>query len=165
MNKQQRDELCEENWKLAEKLTNKYAEIFYSLDRDEIKSIAYMALFIASRNYKPEKGAKFVTYAHKCIECQILRLASENRVNTILVSYDKDLIRVLHADNMIDKTEDRIYAEHLLSYVSPEEQQILRKYYFEGYFMWEIAEENNWCYQNVQRIIRKAQKNIKKAAL
>lgn len=68
-------ELCRENdenaaAELIERFTpsvRKRAESFNGTMKDDLSQEGFLALLDAVRNYSPEKGAAFATYAHHCV--------------------------------------------------------------------------------------------------
>lgn len=162
MTEKERDLLIENNIKLCQRLITRYSNLFWRLDYVEIKSIAYFALFNASRSFKAEMGTKFSTYAHRCIQLQIIRLADRTKTNEL--EFD-DTILQEDAEKDIKQLENRILLEQLSEDLTEREREILNKYYYEGYNLEEIAELRGCCYQNVQQAIARAKNKLRKKAI
>lgn len=162
MTEKERDLLIENHVKLCERLITRYSTLFWRLDYVEIKSIAYFALFNASRSFKEDKGIKFSTYAHRCISLQIIRLADRTKTNEL--EFD-DTILQNDADRTIEQMEAKILVEQLSEDLTEREKEIVRAYYYEGYNLEEIAALRGCCYQNVQQAIARAKNKIRKKAI
>ncbi|HBB72477.1 MAG TPA: RNA polymerase subunit sigma-70, partial [Ruminococcus sp.] len=65
-----RNELIEHNLRLVAHIAKKYSQS--PADSDELISIGTIGLIKAVNSFNYEKGAKFATYASRCIENEIL---------------------------------------------------------------------------------------------
>lgn len=65
-----RNELIEHNLRLVAHIVKKYAQS--SAEQDELISIGTIGLIKAVSTFDHKKGAKFATYASRCIENEIL---------------------------------------------------------------------------------------------
>ncbi|MBQ9905845.1 MAG: RNA polymerase sporulation sigma factor SigK [Oscillospiraceae bacterium] len=104
-----RQKLITHNLRLVAHLTKK----FYSPDREqeELISIGTLGLIKAVSTFKPEKGARFATYASRCIENEILMFyrAKKKTAGEVFfddpLEYDKDGNALTLLDIMPDSTD------------------------------------------------------------
>ncbi len=84
-----RQTLISRNLRLVAHMVKK----FYSPDReqDELISIGTLGLMKAVSSYNPEKGARFATYASRCIENEILMYYRSRKKNAADVYFDEPL--------------------------------------------------------------------------
>lgn len=166
-------ELIEKHLKLTRYLIRKWKHVFFELERTEIESASYYALFRASVNYKAEKGMKFTTYLYQCIKNQILQLANKKGLETLSLDYDLssdhdetiNMYDIIITASPIEVVENKIYLEYLLSFCNDQEKKYLVEYYMNKTKQAELAKEDGYCYQNIARVIEQAKRRIRKNAL
>lgn len=122
-----RQELIARNLRLVAHMTKK----FYSPEReqDELISIGTLGLMKAVSSFDMEKGAKFATYASKCIENEILMYYRAKRKSAGDVyfdeplEYDKDgnaltlMDLVRDEGNLIEEVELSMQVQQLYEYL------------------------------------------------
>ena len=114
-----RDKLIEHNLRLVAHIVKKYYS--GSKNEEDLVSIGTIGLIKAIDTYDVEKGARFATYAGKCLQNEILMYFRSQKKNASVVSmsdpvdYDKDGNPLTYAD--ILATEDHI-AEDLFTKIS-----------------------------------------------
>ncbi len=118
-----RQELITHNLRLVAHMTKK----FYSPDREqeELISIGTLGLMKAASTFQPEKGARFATYAARCIENEILmhyrakkKTAGDVHFDDPL-EYDKDgnaltLLDIMSDEQNIEEEVERSMQEKQL---------------------------------------------------
>ena len=116
-----RSKLIEHNLRLVAHIVRKYYTSYHN--PDELVSIGSLGLIKAIDSFKPENGARFATYAAKCVQNEILmffrsqkKLSCEVSINeTIDVDRDGNpltYIDVISAEDNINKNLDlKIHAE------------------------------------------------------
>ena len=84
-----RETLIAHNLRLVAHMTKK----FYSpdIERDELISIGTLGLIKAVETFQPEKGARFATYAGKCIENEILMHYRSRKKSVHAMSFDEPI--------------------------------------------------------------------------
>ena len=120
-----RQKLISHNLRLVAHMTKK----FYSPDReqDELISIGTLGLMKAAGSFQPEKGARFATYASRCIENEILMhyRAKKKTAGEVFfddpLEYDKDGNALTLLDIMPDSADLEAQVEQ-----SMQEKQLYR---------------------------------------
>ena len=174
-----RDELIEHNLRLVAHIAQKYAS--GQNDPDDLLSIGTLGLMKAVSSFSYQKGARFATYASKCIENEILmffrtlrKSANDVSINDALES-DKDgnpltLLDVMADDlDIADLIDQRAQSETLTLAVgkvlAPREQVIIRlRYGLSGrrpLTQREIAKKLEISRSYVSRIEKKALEKLK----
>ena len=122
-NEAARQRLITHNLRLVAHMTKK----FYSADREqeELISIGTLGLMKAAASFDPDKGARFATYASRCIENEILmhlRSTKKYKQEVSLhepIGYDKDGNEVALEDilkapgELTEEVEQRLHRERL----------------------------------------------------
>lgn len=146
-----------------------YKKLGYSYD--EVFQAGAVGLIVAARNYNPEKNCKFSTYAYWNIFGYIMNLCRSdtwngaNREERFKGHHPLSLNNECTMEdgqptefiNLVEDPEDkyeRSELQLLLNKLTDEERFIVTKYYLEGYFQREIAEELN-CSQNKISVVLK----------
>ena len=125
--KEARQTLISRNLRLVAHMTKK----FYAPDReqDELISIGTLGLIKAVSSFQAEKGARFATYASRCIENEILMYyrAKKKSAGEIYfdepLEYDKDgnaltLMDLIHDDgNLAEQVEQSMQEKQLYEYL------------------------------------------------
>ncbi len=138
-NEKARAVLVEHNLRLVAHIVKKYEGT--GEDADDLISIGTIGLIKAINSFDPQKGARLVTYAARCIENEILmhlRLIKKIRQEVSLydpVGVDKEgneitLIEILgtHPEVVTEIVENRFELKHLLERIgrlSPQEKKVL----------------------------------------
>lgn len=119
--------LISRNLRLVAHMTKK----FYTPDReqDELISIGTLGLMKAVSSFNPEKGARFATYASRCIENEILMYYRSRKKSAGEIyfdeplEYDKDgnsltLMDIISDDiSLVDQVEQSIQEKQLYEYL------------------------------------------------
>ena len=84
-----RNKLIEHNLRLVAHIIKKYYAV--SGDQDDLISIGTIGLIKAVTTFDAEKGARFATYASRCIENEILMYLRKNAGRKGEVSFDEPL--------------------------------------------------------------------------
>ncbi len=142
-----RNVLIERNLRLVAHIAKKYYS--QNCDSDDLISIGTIGLIKAIDSFDTSNGARFATYAGKCLQNEILmhfrsqkKLASETSLSDT-VENDKDgnpltYMDIISVDDDIaDKIHLKIYTEKLLhgieTVLSPREKQIIVMRYGLGF--------------------------------
>jgi RNA polymerase sigma factor (sigma-70 family) len=166
--------LIQNHIKLAKRIIRKYKTIFYDLDVTDIESAVYYALFKASLKYDESKG-RFSTYAWRCMEIEVYRLArtrlpKEVEVMSLFRPIKKQkedktqVIDTIDAERNVIALEDKLLLQDCITSMNQEERYLFVSYYIEGKTYEELAREFDCTYQNIQFKIRTLVKKIKKYA-
>lgn len=135
-----KNKLIEHNLRLVAHIIKKYYAV--SSDQDDLISIGTIGLIKAVTTFNAEKGARFATYASRCIENEILMYLRRNNKTRMEVSIDEPLNvdwdgNELLLSDILGTEEDVIYqgleqeAEHrvlgsAISKLSEREQVIVK---------------------------------------
>ena len=176
-----RDRLIAHNLRLVAHMTKK----FYSQDRDqeELISIGTLGLMKAVDSFDPEKGARFATYAGRCIENEILmhyrsrkKCANEIYFDEPL-EYDKDgnaltlMDFICDEQNLEDSVEQAMQQKQLHTFLEHnlnerERLVIVRRYGLMGNLpqtQHEVADDLQISRSYVSRIEKRALSLLRKA--
>ena len=134
-----RGKLIEHNLRLVAHIVRKYYTSYHC--PDELISIGSLGLIKAIDSYDPDNGARFATYAAKCIQNEILmffrsqkKLACEVSINeTIDIDRDGNPLTYIDIisceDTIADDLDARMHTEYALHLIrevlEPRERQIL----------------------------------------
>ena len=122
-----RDKLIEHNLRLVAHIVKKYSH--GSADPDDLISIGTIGLIKAVETFDIEKGKRFVAYASRCIENEILMTFRANRktqgdlslsepIDTDKEGHPLTLLDILaEEDRMLEGVEDRLNATKLHRYM------------------------------------------------
>lgn len=166
--------LVENHLKLAKRVIRKWRSIFYDLDPTDIESAVYFALFKASLKYDESKG-KFSTYAWRCMEIEVYRLARTRLPKDAEVislfqpikKQKKDSMQVvdtIDANSNVIALEDKLILQECIQAMNQEERYLFVSYYIEGKTYEELSKEFKCSYQNIQNKIYAIRKKLKKYA-
>ncbi|MFJ5764634.1 sigma-70 family RNA polymerase sigma factor [Lysinibacillus sp. NPDC093210] len=109
-------------------------------DFEYYRHIAAIAVWKAYENANPSKG-KFSAYIYTTVKGEILKeLTKERRFqdNVSLIS-DDTLNFIICREEQINRLEDHLLVEKIMSHLKEEERMILQLYYLDGYRYEEIA--------------------------
>ena len=175
-----RGTLIEHNLRLVAHIVKKYYGASY--EQDDLISIGTIGLIKATMTFDSEKGARFATYASKCIENEILMYFRGKRKSALDVSIsepidsDKDGNSLTFMDVMADESficEDietklrceKLY-EHIASDLGQRERKIISLRYGLGgkrpLTQREVAEKLGISRSYVSRIEKKTMETLKK---
>ena len=134
-----KNELIEHNLRLVAHIIKKYYAV--SSDQDDLISIGTIGLIKAVTTFNAEKGARFATYASRCIENEILMYLRKNSSQRTEVSFDEPLNtdwdgkELLLSDVLgtegdvvmrpIEEDVDRQLLQTAVSHLSPRERDII----------------------------------------
>lgn len=179
--KNAKNKLIEHNLRLVAHIIKKYYS--NSSEQDDLISIGTIGLIKAVSTFDYEKGARFATYAARCIENEILMYFRNKKKYAQDVSFsepidcDKDGNTLSIADIMADENnisediEDKLRAENLYravdSVLSGREKEIIYfRYGLKGtkaYTQKEVAKKLGISRSYVSRIEKKALESLKNA--
>lgn len=174
-------EIVESNKALIYKIIKDY---YYASnnphDMEDVFQAGCLGLLKAVKNYKPELGNKFVTYAYYIIRGEVQRVYEDHSKRELPISEVQirnmdghimesqeamDYIRAGRKDgesawSTLNHTDDRLLVEDLLKYVSPLQREILVYRYFEDLSQKEIGERINKSQVFVSREEKKARQKL-----
>lgn len=178
--KKAKDKLIEHNLRLVAHIVKKYNPL--PQEQEELISIGTIGLIKSVSTFDYKKGAKFTTYASRCIENEILmnfRTAKKSAGDVYInepIETDKDgntltLIDLMDDGNDINKQVDlMIYSEQLMRFVEEcltnrEKKIIVMRYGLYGTIprtQNEVAEILDISRSYVSRIEKKALEKLRK---
>ena len=178
--KKAKDKLIEHNLRLVAHIVKKYNPL--PQEQEELISIGTIGLIKSVSTFDYKKGAKFATYASRCIENEILmnfRTAKKSAGDVYInepIETDKDgntltLIDLMDDGNDINKQVDlMIYSEQLMRFVEKcltnrEKKIIVMRYGLYGTIprtQNEVAEILDISRSYVSRIEKKALEKLRK---
>lgn len=176
------EEIVESNKALIFKIIKDY---YYAssnpMDMEDVFQAGCLGLLKAVKNFKPEMGNKFVTYAYYLIRGEVQRISEEhakreisitsinfrNRDGYVMESHD-DVMEYIRNDrgegndewNHLKETHNKILVENLLEQVTPIQKKILKYRYFEDLSQQEIGEMINKSQVYVSREEKRARKKL-----
>lgn len=174
-------EIIESNKALIYKIIKDY---YYAskntLDMEDVYQAGCLGLIKAVRNFKPELGNKFVTYAYYLIRGEVQRIYEEhakremtmsdiqirNSDGLVMESQEAmDYIRYERKDwedewNHHKTTDDKIMVDDLLKKVTPLQKKILVYRYYDDLSQKEIGELINKSQVFVSREEKRARKKL-----
>ena len=176
-----REKLILHNLRLVSHVVRKYYS--QSPNQEDLISIGCIGLIKAVDSFNPENGARFATYAARCIQNEILmyfrsrkKLSNEVSINdTIDVDRDGNplsYIDVISSDeNIVEDVDQKIRVEKALKYVGtvlyPRERQIIIMRYGlygrKALTQRETAEKLNISRSYVSRIEKSALEKLRAA--
>jgi RNA polymerase sporulation-specific sigma factor len=177
--KNSRNKLIEHNLRLVAHIIKKYYST--SSEQDDLVSIGTVGLIKAVSTFNYEKGARFATYAARCIENEILMYFRNKKKYSQDVSFtepidcDKDGNALSIIDTLADEhsvaedIEDKLIYEKLYETIEnellPREKEIIYMRYGlfgkQAYTQNEIAKQLGISRSYVSRIERKAIENLR----
>ena len=170
--------IAENNIRLAGYMAQKWIKKgVHNIDVDEIFSLFSFALCKAAASFDPNRGAKFATYAARCMENELKmefrrkdRGGGENSevaLGMIIVS-DEDggeleLQEVLRNKSHLeyDRVIDVMYTKEALKILSDRDLEILKSKYFFDETQREIAERLDISQSYVSRIEKKILRRLR----
>lgn len=174
-------ELIENNKALIFKIIKDY---YYAsknnLDMEDVYQAGCLGLIKAVRNFKPELGNKFVTYAYYLIRGEVQRIYEEHSKRELtmsdiqirngdgLVMESQEAMDYIHYErkNWDDEwshqkvTDDKIMVDELLEKVTPLQKKILVYRYYDDLSQKEIGELINKSQVFVSREEKRARKKL-----
>lgn len=91
-------ELIKENKNLICSIINKYSRYY---EFDDLYQVSIIGIMKAYRNYKPEIGVKFTTYAYKYILSEVLAFINSNRTIRVSRDYQRLYKKILEARTLL----------------------------------------------------------------
>lgn len=174
-------ELIENNKALIFKIIKDY---YYAsknnLDMEDVYQAGCLGLIKAVRNFKPELGNKFVTYAYYLIRGEVQRIYEEHSKRELTMSE----IQIRNGDGLVMEsqeamdyihyerknwdeewshqkvTDDKIMVDELLEKVTPLQKKILVYRYYDDLSQKEIGELINKSQVFVSREEKRARKKL-----
>ncbi len=112
--KSAKDELIEHNLRLVAHIVKKYAQS--AAEQDELISVGGVALIKAVSTFDYTKGAKFATYASRCIENEILMnyRAAKKTASDIYINEPVEVDKDGNAMTLIDLIDDGVDIHELV---------------------------------------------------
>jgi RNA polymerase sporulation-specific sigma factor len=170
--------IVEDNIRLAGYMTQKWIKKgVRNIDQDEIFSLFSFALCKAAATFDPNRGAKFATYAGRCMENELKmefrrkdRGGGENSeitFGTVIKSDENggevELHEVLRDDSYLeyDRIIDVMYAKEALMILSDRDMAILKGKYFFEETQRSIAGRLNISQSYVSRIEKKILRRLR----
>ncbi|WP_312642896.1 RNA polymerase sporulation sigma factor SigK [Hydrogenoanaerobacterium sp.] len=175
-----KNKLIEHNLRLVAHIIKKYYSSFK--DQDDLISIGTIGLIKAASTFDYEKGARFATYASRCIENEVLMFFRSKRktAQDIYISDPIDTDKegnsltlmdiVADEDNILDNLDLKIKSEKLHKYIDAhledrEKTIVLMRYGLCGYVPMtqrEVAKKLGISRSYVSRIEKKALSTLRK---
>jgi RNA polymerase sigma factor (sigma-70 family) len=162
------ERLVLDNRRLVDYMVNRYLKRYYvgTMERDDLVSWGMMGLVSAARAWDPARSASFSTLACRAIERMIIRGVNrewrpEREQATVsldeLISGheggDERFVDQLPADEDVERemldTERAVALDSALETLSPEQRQLIRRHYYEGDSVQDIAEDLGLSRQGV----------------
>lgn len=176
------EEIVENNRALIYKIIKDY---YYAssnpVDMEDVFQAGCLGLIKAVKNFKPELGNKFVTYAYYLIRGEVQRLYEEHVKREITLSSmnfrnsdgyvmesHEEVMEYIRSDrgegenpwNHQDLSHNRILIENLLEQVTPIQKKILVYRYFKDLSQQEIGDLINKSQVYVSREEKRARKKL-----
>lgn len=126
--KSARDKLIEHNLRLVAHIVKKYYST--ARDQDDLVSVGTVGLIKAIDSFNPENGARFATYAGKCLQNEILMYFRAQKKHSVVTSIndpvdvDKDgnpltyLEIIASDDDVSDEIDKKMRVEKILKAIS-----------------------------------------------
>mgnify|MGYP000288936983 CR=1 FL=1 len=162
--------LVEENRRLVDYMVNRYLQRYYvgNMERDDLVSWGMIGLVNAARAWDPARSTAFSTLACRAIERMIIRGVSREwkpEQANVTMSLDA-LLGERNGDGSDERFVDRLAGEEdteedflkadtgleirrALAELPPDQQELIRRHYFEGQSVKEIAQELGMSRQGV----------------
>ena len=176
---QAKNELIEHNLRLVAHIIKKYYSSYR--DQEDLISIGTIGLIKAASSFNVSKGARFATYASRCIENEILMYFRQKKKTMQDVSIsdpidvDRDgnsitLMDIVQGDeNILDSIDLSIQSQKLYHYLEDRLQERERKILAYRYGLYnmrplpqrEVAKKLNISRSYVSRIEKKALQKLK----
>lgn len=181
-NRQAEEELVEANKALIYKIIKDY---YYASphpsDMEDVFQAGCVGLLKAVKNYKPELGNKFVTYAYYLIRGEVQRICEEHQRREMTISSlnfrNRDGMIMESAEDIIDyvrqtngeghsewthtdEVNNRLMVEEVLQMVTPLQKKILVHRYYDGMSQQEIGDAIKRSQVFVSREEKRARKRI-----
>lgn len=175
-------EIVENNKALIYKIIKDY---YYASknpsDMEDVFQAGCLGLLKAVKNFKPEMGNKFVTYAYYLIRGEVQRLYEEHSKrdlvlssinvsngNGILMESNEDILEYLRSNRKNETNEwtcgeemnNKILVESLLEQVTPVQKKILIHRYYDDLSQQEIGDMINKSQVYVSREEKRARKKL-----
>lgn len=179
-NKEAEAEIVENNKALIYKIIKDY---YYASknpsDMEDVFQAGCLGLLKAVKNFKPEMGNKFVTYAYYLIRGEVQRLYEEHskrdlvlssinvtNSNGVLMESNEDILEYLRCGRHYgndewtcdEKVNNKLLVESLLERVTPVQKKILIHRYYDDLSQQEIGQLINQSQVYVSREEKRARK-------
>lgn len=150
-------------------------------DMEDVFQAGCLGLLKAVKNFKPEMGNKFVTYAYYLIRGEVQRIYEEHSRREISISSihlrnsegyvmecHEEIMEYIRNDrgegddewNHLKETHNKLLVENLLEHVTPIQKKILRYRYFDDLSQQEIGDKINKSQVYVSREEKRARKKL-----
>lgn len=154
----------------------KYKDIIDTnmLEVEDFFQIGYIALINAKNTFKEDSGASFITYASTCIinklkgmylrdkQVKTYALLSNTSLDYQVNDKDRGELTVKDVIGTDYNMTDRLEVIELLEKLPSRQQEILVKYYIEGYNMEEIGKIYNCSRSYISAEMIRIKKKLKK---
>ena len=131
---------------------------------EELEAIGYLALVKAEKNYNPESGVKFSTYATICINNLIHKaVTKESTQSKLKAKLTKELendMLLKEEKQFLDKEIKADTIAEIMENLTIEEKELVNLYYIEGQTLKIIAEIKNTNGVNIYRQLEKIKKKL-----
>jgi RNA polymerase sigma factor (sigma-70 family) len=162
--------LVAENEKLVDYMVNRYLKRYFvgSMEREDLRSWAMIGLVHAARAWDPARSSSFTTLACKAIERMIIRgVSREWKPDQARITYSLDammsdggsgdgedrFLDQLAGDEQVEErlmqSETELTVRKALEELSPEQQALIRRHFFEQEPVQEIARDLGLTRQGV----------------
>lgn len=157
---EQQDKLVLDYLKFTYSVAYRYTDHYHRL-KEDICSVAELALVEAAKDFDENKGIKFATYLAYLIKWKIYNFIRSERV-----LYYNHLETVLDLDvpdkhNDYDLITNKEYANYLLNKLDGKDRLVIEQYYYQGYDQPQIAKQMNVGRSNIGYFHIKALKRMK----
>lgn len=163
-------------YKISWKMFKKHRDIIDTnmLEVEDFFQIGYMALINAKNTYKEDSGASFMTYASTCIinrlkaiylrtkQVKTYMLLGNTSLDYQISEKDRDELTMKDIIGIDYDMTDRLEIVELLEKLPGRQQEILVKYYIEGYNMEEIGKIYNCSRSYISAEMKRIKKKLKK---
>lgn len=165
------EELVLDNMPLAGHIAKKYLSTGY--EYDDLMQEGAIGLIIAAEKFDPERGCRFSVWAGTCIENSIrMYLRREKKHKRCVMSLDQEACEDgsrlegligFQADGFEDILEQDLL-RRAVGVLTPEEQKLVRMYYFDGIPQKELARRYGTRQSMVSKRLKRILAKMRRAA-
>lgn len=172
--------LWEQTERLIKKIIIKHTKsriLPNSVDLDDLLQVGYFALLTAVNSFKKDRIYKFNTYLEYSVQNAIndelgrKKQFKEYSYNKKVLNSDGDEVELLNfvedetakydMFEPIELTDTQRIVIEVVEKLPPVQKEIIKKHYFQGYTLNQIAELNHCSVENIRRYERKAFRTLR----
>lgn len=143
----------------------------YSMDHDDVYQVACMSYVHAEKNYKPELGVKFHTFAAYCIKSQLIKIVRDFKLQKRdtsklkFVSLDDDFNLEIPVEGEFEEVETKMFINKLLDLLTVEERYLVLANYDNPKTQTKIGQSIGVKQITVSRRVKKAVAKMREVAV